>query len=192
MSREGFSPEQRRPSEPLSQRAVRQLMDGFVERLFVHGENRLVRPAMAPREIQYDFSTKAVQLLLERVEHEEGLRVAEAYAVYEREDDANTTLQEAEGSSVVVIINKLLTASPANNPIFQNTWYTFTADQRGDVEARYAFEFLQGGRPVMDTAVATSLEERLFQAMRGSSDRHRQLFHDDEIFLRKLLDMIGR
>ena len=44
----------------------------------------------------------------------------------------------------------------------------------------------------MNTSVTTSLEERLFQAMRGSSDRHRMLFEDDAAFLRELLDQIGR
>ena len=185
------SPEQPRPSEPLRDQAVRRLMEGYVERLFVHGENRPAgKTADAPREVQYDFDTKAVQRLLERISNDRDLIVAEAYAVYEREDTARA--RKSDESSVVIIINKLLTASPAHNPIFQNTWYTFTANSHGGIDASYAFEFLQGGRPVMDTAVATTMEERLFHAMQGSSDRHRQLFHDDEIFLHKLLDMIGR
>jgi hypothetical protein len=188
------SPEHGRSSEPLSQRTVRDLMDNYVERLFVHGDTKTPPAGIkAPREIQYDFNTKAVQRLLNQSGQEDGLLVCESYAVYERPGEAAAhDPREDQDESVIIIINKLLTASPANDPIFQNTWYTFTAGEHGDVQGSYAFEFMQGGRLVMDSAVSTTMEERLFQAMQGSSDRHRPLFRDDEAFLRKLLDMIVR
>lgn len=187
------SPEQHRPSEPLAQAAVADMMHRFAERIFVHGTDSPPAKHKSPKEIQYDFNTKAVERLLESTSQDDGSRVAEAYAVFERDDEVADFGQEGHpGTAVVIIINKLLTASPANNPIFQNTWYTFTLEQGGMVDASYSFEFLQGGRPVMETRVSTTMEERLFAAMHGSSDRQRPLFQDDERFLRSLLEHIGR
>lgn len=190
----GQSPERSRSSEPLNARTVRDLMDNYVERLFVHGDTRAQPAGMkSPREIQFDFNTKEVQRLQNRSGQDDGLLVCEAYAVYERPGEAASyDPREAQDESVVIIINKLLTASPAHDPIFQNTWYTFTANEGGSVQGSYAFEFMQGSRVIMDSAVSTTMEERLFRAMQGSSDRHRPLFRDDEAFLRKLLDMIVR
>lgn len=169
-------------------------MDAYMERLFVHGSTRRQpEHIVAPQEVQFDFNTKAVQNLLEQMTNDSGIRVAEAYAVYERDSEAaQYDAKEARGQSVVIIINKLLTASDARNPMYQNTWYTFTAYEPDRVNATYEYEFIQGDRPVMTTGIATSMEERLFQAMRGSSDRHRPLFEDDVPVLRALLDMIGR
>lgn len=191
---ERHHPERRQPSEPLSQAAAQALMDDYMERLFVHGSSRQQPDhIVTPQEVQFDFNTKAVQKLLEQLSNDSGIMVAEAYAVYERDSEAaQYDAREARGESVVIIINKLLTASDAKNQMYQNTWYTFTAYEPERVTAAYEYEFIQGDRPVMTTGIATSMEERLFQAMRGSSDRHRPLFQDDVPFLRALLDMIGR
>ena len=177
------SPEQPRPSEPLHDATLRELMDGFTERLFVHG---IVQPPTglehAPREIQYNFDLEEVQRLLERLTRDEGLFVTEAYAVYER---------DTRDSSINVILAKQLLASPSHDPITEHSWYTFT-DDGGHVDASYGFEFVQNGRTVMDSAISTTMEERLYQAIMGSSDRQRPLFGDDETVLRALLELIGQ
>lgn len=184
----------RRSSEALTESAVADLMDMFVERIFIHGTDIPKNPqVVTPHEIQFDFNTKAVQHILERTGQDDGSLVTEAYAVLEREgEETDRDSRERQGTAVAIFISKLLAASPATDPISQNTWYAFDADRSGRANASYAFEFIQGGRPIMETTVSTTMEERLLGAMYGSSDRQRPLFRDDELLLCSLADLIGR
>lgn len=169
-------------------------MEQYSERIFVHGSKRARNPRIKmPHEIQYDFDTRTVQTVLDRFEPGQNMAVAEAYAIFEHESDAaEYDAREHQDPSVIIIINRLLLSSPSNNPICQNTWYAFTAEQGGPVRAEYGFEFLQGGRPLLQPPAGLRVEERLARAGRQHEAQHRAVFRDDEPVLRALLDTIGR
>lgn len=187
------SPNQRRPSEPLSQRVLRDLMDQFSERIFIHGEKRSGNPAIkAPKEIYYHFDKTRAQMILDRVAQEEDTRITEAYAIFESEGDAAVyDPRERQDPSVIIAIDKMLLASPANNPIVQNTWYAFAQDEQGDVSASYGFEFVQGGRALMELPRDAQPDDRIAFAYKQHDEHLRALFHDDEVLLRTLLDTIS-
>lgn len=169
------------------------MMDEYSERIFIHGTKKTGNPAVkAPREIYYDFGKTRAQMILDRIATEEDTRVTEAYAIFEYEGEAAVDdPRERQDPAIIIAIDKMLLSSPANNPVFQNTWYTFSSDQNDMVHAEYNFEFLQSGRPVVELPRDVCPEERIAFAGRQHETRRRALFHDDEVLLRALLDTIG-
>lgn len=189
----GSSPNRQGSSEPLGQRSLRDLMEQFSERIFVHGERRAGNPAVkAPKEIYYHFDKTRVQRIVDRTDRDENTTITDAYAIFESEGEAaEYDPRERQDPAIIIAIDKQLLSSPANNPIFQNTWYTLTSNEQGDISAYYGYEFVQNGRPLLELPPDVSPEERISFAGKQYEERNRALFRDDEVLLRTLLDTIG-
>lgn len=169
-------------------------MEQFSERVFIHGEKRSGSPAIkAPQEIYYYFDKARVQSILDRIARDEDTVISEVYAIFESEGEAAVyDPRERQDPAIIIAIDKMLLSSPANNPIFQNTWYTLTSNEQGDISAYYGYEFVQGGRPLLELPPGLQPEERISFAGKQYDERNRALFRDDEVLLKALLGNIGR